>query len=154
MGTLLGIILIILTHYSLNWFDFDYNILELINLSLINIRLINIALIIMIVYVYSLLADIDTKSGTIVWTFILLGLFSAILGYVMNNNIFIIIGLGLIAITFLAAEFFPHRGFTHSIIFGILVSLPWLYVSWHYSVLSFICFYSHLCGDQEFFKLI
>jgi hypothetical protein len=140
VGAVLGVILIVLTHYFLGWFDFS--------------SLINIGLMIIVIYIYSLLADIDTKSGTIVWTFIPIGLVAAISGYTMNNQMFLIGGLGLIAITFLAAQFLPHRGFTHSILFGIAVSLPWIYFSYNYSVLAFLCFYSHLVADEEYFKLV
>jgi hypothetical protein len=139
VGGALGVILVLLTHYFLDWFPYN---------------LLNFGTLIIILYVYSLLADIDTKSGTIVWTFLGVGIIILIAGYFFNNKIFLLFGIGLITITFLAAQFLPHRGFTHSILFGILVSLPWIYFSWHYSVLAFICFYSHLVADQEYFKLV
>jgi len=139
LGTALGVILISLTHYFFNWFEFN---------------LINIGFMFVIIYVYSLLSDVDTKAGTIVWTFIPLGLITIIYGYVYNNQIAFYGGVGLIAVTFLAAQFFPHRGFTHSILFGLCVSLPWIYLSWNYSILAFLCFYSHLAADSEFLKWI
>lgn len=138
IGSVLGIILILIT-YSHNWFNID---------------LLNLGIIIIIIYVYSLLADIDTKSGTIVWTFFGIGIISLIIGYTTKDNPILLFGIILIALTFLAAGFFPHRGFTHSILFGVLVSLPWIYYSWHYSILAFICYYSHLVADQEYFKFI
>lgn len=140
LGAILGIILIGLTHYLLNWFDLK--------------NIYNFGLIIVIIYIYSLLADIDTKSGTIVWTFIPIGLVSAISGFITHNTIFLVGGIALIAITFLAAQFLPHRGFTHSILFGIAVSFPWIYLSYPYAILAFVCFYSHLIADGEFSKLI
>lgn len=140
VGGALGVILVLLTHYYLNWFPFT--------------PLLNIAIIIVIIYIYSLLADIDTKSGTIVWTFIPISIIALIVGYSMNNKLFLVMGIALITITFLAAQFLPHRGFTHSLLFGIVVSLPWIYFSWHFSVLAFICYYSHLVADQEYFKLV
>lgn len=140
LGATLGAILVLLTHYYWGWFDFK--------------NIVNIILIIVIIYVYSLLEDIDTRASQIVWTFIPIGLISAFAGYFMNSEVFLIAGLGLITVTFLAAQFLPHRGFTHSIIFGIAVSLPWIYVSYHYSILAFVCFYSHLMADNLFFKFI
>lgn len=139
IGSVLGIALVLLTHYYLGWFTKD---------------LLNVAIIIWVIYVYSLLPDIDSKSGSITWTFIAVAIVALISGYFLKNNIFLIFGIGLITITFLAAEFMPHRGFTHSILFGILVSFPWIYIDWHYSILSFVCFYSHLLADQEYFKII
>jgi hypothetical protein len=140
VGAILGVILIIVTHYFWGWFDFK--------------SLINIGIMVAIIYIYSLLADIDTKSGTIVWTFIPIGLIAAISGYTMNNQIFLIGGLALIGVTFLAAQFLPHRGFTHSILFGVAVALPWIYFSHEYALLAFVCFYSHLIADEEYFKLV
>ena len=140
VGVGLGVILILLTHFYLHWFDFN--------------NLINIGLLVLIIYVYSLLPDIDARASKIVWTFIPIGLAAAIAGYAMDNNLYLICGLGLIAVTVIAAQVFPHRGFTHSILFGIAVSLPWLYLSYEYTALAFVCFYSHLLADGEFFKLV
>jgi membrane-bound metal-dependent hydrolase YbcI (DUF457 family) len=97
---------------------------------------------------------VDLKNSQIVWTFIPIGLIGSGIGYAMNNEIYLLAGLGLITITFIAAQFFPHRGFTHSIIFGIFVSIPWIYLSYEYFILAFLCFYSHLLGDEEYFKII
>lgn len=138
LGGALGIILIVLTHYFFGWFT---------------ISITNVAILGLIIYIYSLLPDVDAKSSQIVWTFIPLGLIAIIYGYFINNQIFLFGGIGLIAITFLAAQFMPHRGFTHSILFGLCVSLPWIYVSWQYSILAFVCYWSHLIADQEYFKL-
>lgn len=74
--------------------------------------------------------------------------------YFLNNQIYLLGGISLIAVTFIAAQFFPHRGFTHSILFGIAVSLPWIYLSYGYAILAFVCYYSHLMADKEFFKLV
>jgi hypothetical protein len=139
IGGALGIILILLTHFYLDWFPFT---------------LLNVGLMIGIIYVYSLISDCDLKNSTITWTFIPISIISLIAGYFLNNNLFLIFGIGLITVTFLAAQFLPHRGFTHSILFGVLVSLPWIYFHWHYSLLAFLCFYSHLAADEEWFKFI
>jgi membrane-bound metal-dependent hydrolase YbcI (DUF457 family) len=139
LGAISGLVLIMLTNLKFNWFNFD--------------GIMSVVFIIIIIYIYSLLCDIDAKSSTIVWTFIPIGLAAAIFGFVMTNQVYLLCGIGLIAITFVAAQFLPHRGFAHSIIFGILVSSPLLYVSYEYAALGFICFYSHLCADGEFFKL-
>jgi hypothetical protein len=137
-GTTLGVILILVTHYFFDWFKFD---------------LYNIGLMVVIIYIYSLIEDLDLKNSAVTWTFIPIGIIAIIIGYSMTNNLFIIGGISLLTITFLVAQYMPHRGFTHSIIFGLAVSLPWIYVSWQYSVLAFVCFYSHLLGDKEPLKL-
>jgi len=138
VGGITGAILILLTHYFFQWFIFDLN---------------NLGFMILIIYIYSLLPDIDAKSSQITWTFIPIGLFAIIFAYYYNNNIIMIAGISLIAVTFLAAQFLPHRGFTHTIIFGFAVSLPWLYLSWHFVILAFLCFWSHLIADSEPFKI-
>lgn len=139
IGGALGVIFVLLTHFYLGWFPFT---------------LLNVGTLIVMIYIYSLLADIDSKSATIVWTFIPISIITLVVGYFMNNKLFLIFGISLITITFIAAQFFPHRGFTHSILFGVLVSLPWIYFSWHYSVLTFLCYYSHLLADEEYFKIV
>lgn len=140
IGIGLGAIFVLLSHFYLHWFNFN--------------NLINIGLLVGIIYIYSLLADVDAKSSKIVWTFIPIGLIAAIIGYVLNNQIYLLGGIALIAVTFIVAQFFPHRGFTHSILFGIAVSLPWIYLSYEYAILAFVCYYSHLMADKEFFKLV
>lgn len=140
LGIILGGILILLTHYYLEWFDFA--------------DLKNIGLVCVIIYVYSLFSDIDTRASTIVWTFLGLGIIFSFAGYALGEKMYLLGGLGLITITFLAAQVFPHRGFTHSILFGLFVSIPWIYLSYEYSILAFVCFYSHMLGDEEYFKLI
>jgi len=139
LGGALGIILILLTHYFFHWFT---------------INLETIAIMGLIIYIYSLISDLDLKNSTITWTFIPIGIIAIVIGYFLHNNLFLIGGICLLVVTFLAAQFFPHRGFTHSIIFGLCVSLPWIYFSWNYSILAFVCYYSHLLGDSEGFKLV
>ena len=139
LGGALGTILILLTHYFYGWFPFTIN---------------NVAVMVAVIYIYSLIADGDLKNSTITWTFIPIGIVSIAAAYFLHNNLMMIGGISLLAVTFIAAQFFPHRGFTHSILFGIVVSLPWIYFSWNYSVLAFLCYYSHLAGDELFFKLI
>jgi len=139
LGGILGTIMILVMHHFYGWFESDLE---------------SIILMIIIVYIYSLLPDVDAKSSQIVWTFIPLGLLAITSGYLLKNDTYLVSGIALIAITFIAAQFMPHRGFTHSILFGLAVSLPWIYLSWNYSVLAFICFYSHLLGDEEYFKMV
>ena len=140
LGTLLGLFFISMTRFSFNWFS-DFS-------------LRGVCLIVVIFYVYSLFADLDLKNSTITWTFIPIGLVAAIVSYVQTNSMFLVGGLILIAVTYLAAEFLPHRGFTHSIVFGILVSLPWFWVSYQLAFLAFVCFYSHLVADESWGKLV
>lgn len=139
LGSILGILLIILTHYFFGWFIFN---------------LLNIVIMLTVIYVYSLLPDIDIKSGTIVWTFFGVGLLAVVIGYTTKNNPYMLIGIILLAVTFLSATFFTHRGYTHSIMFSLLVSVPLIFFHWNYAVLAAVCYYSHLIADGEPFKLL
>jgi membrane-bound metal-dependent hydrolase YbcI (DUF457 family) len=139
-GVVFGAILILLTHYFIGWFNFS--------------DLLHIGLLILIIYVYSLIPDGDMKNSAITWTLIPIGLIMMLAGYGMGNIFYMFLGFGLILVTYLCAQFLPHRGFTHSILFGILVSLPWIYVSYEYALLAFLCFYSHLILDKKPFKII
>jgi len=138
-GSILGVLLIALTHYFLKWFTFTPT---------------TMGVMIGIIYVYSLLPDIDIKSGTIVWTFFGVGLLAIIIGYATKNNPYMLIGIILLVVTFLSATFFKHRGYTHSIMFALVVSLPLIFFHWNYSILALVCYYSHLIADGEAFKLL
>ena len=137
IGVVVGVILILLTHYFLHWFDLSG---------------FNFLILIFIIYIYSLLADIDHKNSTITWTFLFIAGIGIIYGMIIENNLYTLISVGLLVVTLLIAQFLPHRGFTHSILFGLLVSLPWIYLSYEYALLAFLCYYSHLAADEEWFK--
>ena len=61
----------------------------------------------------------------------------------------------LLALTWISAAFIPHRGFIHSIIFGLIASVPlYFFFGLGPALVGFLCFYSHLVADDEPFKLI
>jgi membrane-bound metal-dependent hydrolase YbcI (DUF457 family) len=140
IGFSCGILLVLISNYFFNLFDLKdaYNIL----------------LMICITYVYSLLADIDTRASRIVWTFLGFGIVGIIVGYFTDFQILLFASIGLLTVTFIIAQFLPHRGFTHSIVFGLLVSLPWIYYAPEMALLAFLVYYSHLAADEEYLKFI
>jgi membrane-bound metal-dependent hydrolase YbcI (DUF457 family) len=109
----------------------------------------------LIMIIYSLLPDIDHQSSKIVWWFIPASIIGMMAGYFSNNEPLMFGSFGLLLVTFLSATFFKHRGFTHTISFGVLISLPLIYLfSYQEALLAFLCFYSHLAADDEWFQLI
>ena len=140
VGSVVAIFLIIITNYFFNLFDLKdaYNILIIIGIT----------------YIYSLLADIDHRSSSITWTFLGIGIIGILVGAFANITVLLFFSIGLLVTTFVIAEFLPHRGFTHSITFGLLVSITWLYYAPEIALLAFLVYYSHLAADEEWVKFI
>jgi membrane-bound metal-dependent hydrolase YbcI (DUF457 family) len=140
IGLAVGIFLVVLTNLTLGWFD-------------IKPETIIVCLLIMVIY--SLLPDIDHQNSKIVWWFIPASIVGMIAGYTLENKPWMFASFGLLVATFLAATIFKHRGFTHTIVFGLLISAPLIYFfSYQYAILSFLCFYSHMVADEEYFQFI
>lgn len=140
VGFIVGILFLFIMSKTLGWFEImDYRAW---------IGYLAICLI------YSLLADIDHKMSTITWFFIGAGVVGVIAAYTMNNKILMLISVLLLGLTYIAAQFFPHRGPTHTIWFAALTTVPiYLLLGWQEMILAFIVYYSHLVADGEFFKL-
>lgn len=109
---------------------------------------------------YALLPDIDHKNSTITWllfafAIILLGigvLFASFAPEILKNAT--LYAFILLFTLFVSVLVFKHRGFTHSITFGTLMSIPVMFLfNWQTSVIVFIAFYSHLLLDGLFFKM-
>ena len=137
-GFLFGILFIIIAHYLLK--VFPISIEQAITLC-------------SIIFVYSLLPDTDHRNSIISFIFVGLGILGLGIGYYLNNNLINISSFILLVLTYIA-WLVGHRQFVHSILFGILVSLPLIYfLGYEFAILSFIAFYSHLFADKEYFKL-
>lgn len=103
----------------------------------------------MIFYVYSLLADIDHKNSTITWLFIGVGIIGIIIAYYLTNNLLMIIAICILALTYLAAQIFKHRGITHTVWFAFLSAIPILIlIGWKESLFAFSIYLSHLVADN------
>lgn len=140
VGLLVCVFFIVSANLLLQWYFFDIK---------------SIAIYAAIILIYCLMPDMDSKSSTIVWFFIPLSIVGMAYGYYAKDNIIMISFFSLLVITFIAASWMPHRGFIHSILFGIVVSAPLLYFfSREEAILGFIAFYSHLMADKEYFKII
>lgn len=138
VGFIVGILLILVTHFLLGWFELSLYLIVVYTA---------------IIFIYSLLPDIDHRNSTITWIFIGLSIVGMLYGYFYNENIALFLSFILLALTFIAG-FVGHRGFIHSILFAIIVSFPLYYFfSYQVAILGAVCFYSHLVADKEYFKL-
>ena len=138
IGFISGIVLIFITHFLLGWFDYTLE---------------SICLYTIIIAIYCLLPDADHRNSTISFVFVGTSIIGMIVGYYYHNNQILFSSFALLVVTFIA-WIVGHRGFIHSITFGILVSVPLIYFfSYQVAILAFVCFWSHLIADSEPFKL-
>jgi hypothetical protein len=109
--------------------------------SILSITEMSVAAFIFILY--SLVPDIDTDSHiqTIVYTAILFS--EAYLIYSQKYKIAAILGV-LSTIPLIA----KHRGFCHSWLFGIVISLPFALVNWIFIIPAFAGFALHKVCDS------
>ena len=130
------------------------------NALFINLSFFHYLFLILVVYLYSLFSDIDHKNSKITWHFIGLSIVFIVLGFIvymikidLNNfllNNILFLGIILLIFTFTFVLFFNHRGFTHSILFVIISTLPMLYINNISFILAIIAMISHLILDKEF----
>ena len=138
-GFVIGILFIIMTHTFLGWFNYDFK---------------SIGIYAVIISIYCLLPDSDLRNSTISYVFIAVSIIGMMMGYNYEDTKIMYSSFALLVVTFIAWNI-KHRGFIHSIIFNIIVSAPLIYFfSYEVAALAFICFYSHLAADEEYFKLV
>lgn len=102
--------------------------------------------------IYCLLPDVDTPASIIRRVFITLTgivlIVSSLLLIKGTSNTTILAWVILFSGLFLVSLLFlHHRGFTHSVLFGIIVSIIWVPYSEFIAVVAFIGFLSHLIAD-------
>ena len=102
-----------------------------------------------IIMVYSILPDIDHPLSNITWIFILSSILMTLLYFLENNFLFIYLGISLLIFIFLTAKVCKHRGRIHSIIVGVLFSMPLYFIGINFFFYGFIGYLSHLILDKE-----
>ena len=121
----------------------------------------SILILIGLIAFYSILPDIDHKSGTMTWIFLGISIFGLIIGLItmiFNFKIalylFIFSTLLLLAI-FISAQWLPHRGIIHSVWVGVISVIPiyFIFNSYIYCFLGYLAWHSHLIGDGYLFKM-
>jgi len=124
----------------------------------------SIIVMVAIIFLYSLLPDIDHKNSTITWLFIgfsIIGLIWGLLVLLMKQDytrglMLIVLGVTFLIAIYVCANYFKHRGFIHSLIVGLLAVLPLVFIFFfqvQYVIVGFISWYSHLLGDGFLFKI-
>jgi len=136
---IIGTLFILITHNFFDWFNYDLK---------------SIGVYAIIISIYCLLPDSDLRNSTISYLFIAVSIIGMILGYNYDVTNILYSSFALLVITFIAWNM-KHRGFIHSLSFNVIVSAPLIYFfSYEVALLAFICFYSHLITDEEYFKLV
>ena len=146
-----GVILALAFILFLGYFKLDY----------LTFNFSSIVIIILLTLFYSILPDIDHKSGTMTWWFIGLSILGMIFGlseliFNFGKPIFTMItSILFLVFTFIATNFFKHRGFIHSVTAGlILVSPVWfIFHNLGYLLIAYVSWHSHLIADGYLFKL-
>lgn len=107
-------------------------------------------IIIIVGVVYALLPDIDTPASKARFIVTFGGLI-AIIYYAFEGNMNNVKGVTLFLVCVWLINYVPgggHRGFVHSIWFAIIVSAPLWFLGWHFCVIGFIGYCSHLIADE------
>ena len=149
LGAIVSIIFISIMKYFFNWFP--------LNIS-------SVIIIAIIITIYCLLPDSDTKASKIVWFFIGVAVIGLIIGAIdywlfnipsINGKALILFSIILIGYAYISAEFIPHRGIIHTVWIGLILSglLYFVLNDWQYVCLGFVAYLSHLWGDGYVFKL-
>jgi len=100
-------------------------------------------------FIYSLLPDIDHKNSKITWLFIGIGIIGVLAGSAMKENYIVYSSVVLLLLTYLIAEFLPHRGPTHTYWFSLLLAVPLYFLfGWPEALVGFLCYSSHLVSDM------
>lgn len=146
-GLILALAFILFLGYlKLDYFSFNFK---------------SILFIIFLTLFYSILPDIDHKSSTMTWWFIglsILGMIFGLLELILNFGrpiLTMIFSILFLITTFIATNFFKHRGFIHSITAGLVFVLPiwFIFHNLGYFLIAYVSWHSHLIADGYFFKL-
>jgi len=140
IGFVLGICFILVMSKTFGWFD-------VMNFEAWGVY-------VLIIFIYALLADVDHKMSSITWIFIGMSVIGMSAAFYFDLKLMMGLSLGLLILTFTAAQFFPHRGPTHTVWFGALTCIPvYLILGWQEGILAYLIYYSHLFADGEYFNL-
>ena len=135
--------------------------------TLLFFKIITLELILLIsipiIFIYSQLPDIDQRNSSIVRILLIVATMLINFGFLMiyipaitqKLNLYIpylsytlLIGVVMLTTTIVGIAF-NHRGWTHSVTAGLIVSLPLIYFHWILALIAFISFFSHLALDNE-----
>jgi len=127
-----GLLLTLSLYFLL--FKFGYESLSLMELLTITI----------ITVIYAILPDIDVKTSKAYNILLFASLFLIILFAVEEEYLYTI----LITLILLTVSLLRHRGITHTVWFGLLISLPLVLIGRLYPIYGFLAYTSHLFLDR------
>ncbi|NOR85453.1 hypothetical protein GQ473_04995 [archaeon] len=104
---------------------------------------VNLLVLILLVIIYSTLADVDISSSKARKAVNVLGILMIIVGTFLNQKFAVL----SVAFVLLAVQFLKHRKFMHSILAMLIFSLPMLFIDYSYFVIAIISYFSHLLSD-------
>ena len=132
---LYGFLALIPTYFLLNYFGLFAGILPL-----------NVLTIIFITYIYSILPDVDQPGSIINRVFYVIGGVVIIWAFYTNKT-----NIGILtAVMLVFFRLNTHRRFIHSVLVGIILSLPLLWLGVAYFFIGIIMYIVHLLVDREF----
>ncbi len=117
-----------------------------------NLSWIDYLIILPIVFIFSILPDIDLENAKITTLSYFFGItFNLVVVFLYFFNLIDFKYVLYVAIFLFVINFFvrmPHRGFPHSLTSALLFSLPlWWIFSWQIALIGFVSYWSHLWLD-------
>jgi len=98
-----------------------------------------------VVLLYSVLPDVDLANSKVRGILIVTGLFVALISILAEFNM---LAIALLVVMILM-QFLEHRKFIHSMVAGVIFSLPFIFYSFPLTIFAFISYLSHLLLDGE-----
>ena len=98
-----------------------------------------------IIFIYSMLPDIDIASSRIRKTVTTTGILF-LLAAILSEIKWLSASIALVLLTF---QFVKHRRFTHTIPAAVLFSMPWIMISYMIALSAFLGYLSHLILDGK-----
>ena len=117
--------------------------LLLISLNFVDFNIESLIIFTLIATIYSILPDIDIRTSKAYQLFLFTSIVLIFYLLLQKETLYIMIILSVMFVTL----FLKHRGITHKIWFGLLISLPLVLISWVAFVIGFVAYLSHLILD-------
>lgn len=113
--------------------------------AIIEFNVISLLLAIPILFIYSMLPDIDISTSKISKIVMILGLLSIIALIIFDKKILAV----SICVILLLLQIIKHRKFIHTIAAGVLLSAPLIYFNYIVAIFAFVAYFSHLLLDGQ-----
>ena len=116
---------------------------------------VNIFAAVLTIFIYSQLADIDTRASKIRWFLTTLCAGTVFISLVLlDNKSLAIIASGILVIIWVLGliKGFQHRGYTHSLLFALLLSGVLFVESPYLALIAFVAYTSHIIADKMHIK--